>query len=121
MDVCLCLFCVCTGIGLAMGWSPVQGVLPTVLGLRNWSETKRFTDDLCSKVGGNRKEREGVVNPNLYFLISCNDDTNLVVRSTGLDFVHRPLFYKLENTMFRKVILFPSSDEVGRQLLCCFP
>jgi hypothetical protein len=27
------------GSGLATGWSPVQGVVPTVLGLRNWSET----------------------------------------------------------------------------------
>jgi hypothetical protein len=35
MDVCtVCLFCVCValcvGRGLATGWSPVQGVLPTV-------------------------------------------------------------------------------------------
>jgi hypothetical protein len=27
---CLCLFCVCIGSGLATGWSPIQGVLPTV-------------------------------------------------------------------------------------------
>jgi hypothetical protein len=38
MDVCLRLFCVCLGNGLAMGWSLIQGILPTVLGLRNWSE-----------------------------------------------------------------------------------
>jgi hypothetical protein len=34
MDVCVCLFCVCAilraGSGFATGWSPVQGVLPTV-------------------------------------------------------------------------------------------
>jgi hypothetical protein len=34
MAVCLCLFraCVvlCTGSGFTTGWSPVQGVLPTV-------------------------------------------------------------------------------------------
>jgi hypothetical protein len=34
IDVCVRLFCsyalFCTGSGLAMGWSPVQGVLPTV-------------------------------------------------------------------------------------------
>jgi hypothetical protein len=34
MDVCVHLFCVyvvlCVGSGLATGWSPVQGVLPTV-------------------------------------------------------------------------------------------
>jgi hypothetical protein len=34
MDVCIRLFCVCVvlyvGSGLATGWSPVQGVLPTV-------------------------------------------------------------------------------------------
>jgi hypothetical protein len=59
MNVCLCLFCICIGRGLAMGWSPVQGVLPTLLGLRNWSETKRFRDALCYKVGATRKrERE---------------------------------------------------------------
>jgi hypothetical protein len=27
---CLCAFILCVGSGLAMGWSPVQGVLPTV-------------------------------------------------------------------------------------------
>jgi hypothetical protein len=42
------------GSGLATGWSSFQGVLPTVLGLRNWSETKRFTDVLCSKWGQKR-------------------------------------------------------------------
>jgi hypothetical protein len=33
MDVCPRFFCVvlsCAGRGLAWGWSPVQGVLPTV-------------------------------------------------------------------------------------------
>jgi hypothetical protein len=56
---CLCLFCVRTGSGLAMGWFPVQGALPTVLGLRNWRETKRFTDALCSKVGATGKRERG--------------------------------------------------------------
>jgi hypothetical protein len=37
--------------GLATGWSAVQEIIPTVLRLRNWSETKRFTDALSSKVG----------------------------------------------------------------------
>jgi hypothetical protein len=41
MNVCVRLFYVCVvlcvGSGLAMGWSPVQGVLPTVYGLRNWN------------------------------------------------------------------------------------
>jgi hypothetical protein len=48
----------CVGSGLVTGWSPVQGVLPTVLGSINWSETKRFTDALCSKVGNIRRERD---------------------------------------------------------------
>jgi hypothetical protein len=55
------IMCLCVGSGLAMGWSLVQGVLPTVLGWRNWSETKRFTDALCSKVGAtgikNKKDK----------------------------------------------------------------
>jgi hypothetical protein len=40
MDVSVCLVCVCVvlrvGSALAMGWSTVQGVLPTVYRLRNW-------------------------------------------------------------------------------------
>jgi hypothetical protein len=39
MGICVCLFCLCVvlcvGSGLATGWSPVQGVLPTVYKLRN--------------------------------------------------------------------------------------
>jgi hypothetical protein len=46
------LFCVCVVLrlasGLATNWSPVQGVLPSVYRSRNWSETKRFADALCS-------------------------------------------------------------------------
>jgi hypothetical protein len=62
MDVCVCLFCVCVGTGLVIGWSLVQGVLPIVLGLRNWSETKRFTDALCFKVGATgKRERDNTV------------------------------------------------------------
>jgi hypothetical protein len=58
MDVCLPLLCVCVGSGLATGWSRVQGLLLTVLRLRNWSETKRFTDALCSKWEQQEWERE---------------------------------------------------------------
>jgi hypothetical protein len=36
------------------------------------------------------------------------------LRITGfLDFVHRQVFWKLENTTLRKLYLFPSSGEVG--------
>jgi hypothetical protein len=58
IDVCLRSFYVCVHSGFATGWSPVQGALQTVLGLRNWSETKHFTDALCSKVGETGRERE---------------------------------------------------------------
>jgi hypothetical protein len=38
MDACVRLLCVCVvlciGSGLATGWSPVQGVLPTVYGIK---------------------------------------------------------------------------------------
>jgi hypothetical protein len=41
-----------------------------------------------------------------------------ILRITGFsDFVHRSVLYKLENTMFRNLNLFPSSGE-GRHLLC---
>jgi hypothetical protein len=72
MVVCLRLFCVyvvpCVGSGLATSWFPVQGVLPSVLGLRNWSETKRFTDALSYKVGvTGKRERE-------WLFSRCYDD-----------------------------------------------
>jgi hypothetical protein len=53
-----CLRLLCVGNGLATGWSPFQGVSPIVLQLRNWSETKRFTDVLCSKREQQERERE---------------------------------------------------------------
>jgi hypothetical protein len=55
MDVCVRLFCIYVGSGLATGWSPVQGILPTVYNVRKlkkaakvkravgpWRETKRI-------------------------------------------------------------------------------
>jgi hypothetical protein len=57
--VCVRLFCVvlsCVCSGLATGWSPVQGVLPTVVGLRNWN--KAFHGCPMLQSGSNRKERE---------------------------------------------------------------
>jgi hypothetical protein len=39
---------------------------------------------------------------------------HIIFSITGfLEFVHRPVFYKLENTTFRKLDLFPSSGEGG--------
>jgi hypothetical protein len=59
----MCIYSVfvlsCISSDLATGWSPVQGVLSTPLGSRNWSETKHFTDALCSKMGARgRRVRE---------------------------------------------------------------
>jgi hypothetical protein len=57
MDVCVRLFCayavLCAGSGLAMGWSPIQGVLLTVS--RNWNSGQSpkkgcRTIDLVSRV-----------------------------------------------------------------------
>jgi hypothetical protein len=49
MDVCVCLFCVyvvlCVGSGLVTGWSPVQGVLPTVYRIKNWRSYQVPTND----------------------------------------------------------------------------
>jgi hypothetical protein len=62
MFICVYSVLFCVGSVLATAWSPVQAVQPTVLGLRNWSETKRFTDALCFKVretGMKERERGG--------------------------------------------------------------
>jgi hypothetical protein len=55
---CLRLFCVRVGSGLPTGWFPVQGVLPLVVWLRNWSETKRFTNAYAPKWEHHERERE---------------------------------------------------------------
>jgi hypothetical protein len=40
--------------------------------------------------------------------------SKVILRIAGfLDFVHRPVFQKIENTTFRKLDLFPSSGEGG--------
>jgi hypothetical protein len=44
-----------------VGSNPTQSmeVLPTILGIRNWSETKRFTDSQCPRVRATgKRERE---------------------------------------------------------------
>jgi hypothetical protein len=55
-----------------------------------------------------------------YLLINCTGFWRWCVTliTTGfLDLVHRPEFYKQENTTFRKLDLFPSSGEGGGHLL----
>jgi hypothetical protein len=96
-DVCLRLFCVCVGSGLAAGWSPVQGPLPSVLRLRNWSETKRLADALCSKwekdsncVGSNTRGRNaGLVSSarNSLFVWICVSVVKWATRERRTDVV----------------------------------
>jgi hypothetical protein len=67
MDICVySVFYIDSG--LALGWSRVQEVLSTLLGLRNWSETKRFSDALCFKVeatGNRERESHPIENPSM--------------------------------------------------------
>jgi hypothetical protein len=79
MDVCVYTKFVLSYVGrdLATGWSPFQGVLPTVIGLGNWSKTKRFTDILCSKSGSIRKERERDLHSRVYFNIILSESLSL--------------------------------------------
>jgi hypothetical protein len=74
MNICLCLFRVCIGSGLATGLSPIQIVLPTVLRLRNWSETKRLKDAACSKVAatGKRESLQGIIIIRLHYEYCTN-------------------------------------------------
>jgi hypothetical protein len=55
MDVCVRLFCVCivlcVGWRLATGWSPVQGVLPTVYRVKKLKKRPSFTSAAVVGVG----------------------------------------------------------------------
>jgi hypothetical protein len=75
MDVCVYSVSVlsCVGSGFATGWSPVQVVLPTVSGLRNWSETKSFTDALCSKVRATGKREKTATEVRCFLCGPCRD------------------------------------------------
>jgi hypothetical protein len=51
MDFCVILFCVCVvlcvGSGLTTGWSPVQGVLPTVCRIRKTEKEAKAQQEGC--------------------------------------------------------------------------
>jgi hypothetical protein len=121
----LCLFCVSIGSGLAMGWSPVQGVLPTLLGLRNWGESKRFTDVLCSKAGETGKRERlscsceafrniDVQRLSFYRLLPRNLSTVL-----GAKRVSPPRGRLAECSLDRKLGRFHSIDVLPQQLAKC--
>jgi hypothetical protein len=57
MDVwCVYVFILCLGRGLAMSWSLIQGVLPTVYKIKETEVNRSFTDALCSR-GRNRNKK----------------------------------------------------------------
>jgi hypothetical protein len=58
----------------------------------------------------------------LVWPIEISEIVQNILRITAVsDFVHRPVFYKPENKVFRKLDLFPSSGEGGRHVLCWSP
>jgi hypothetical protein len=97
--VLLCSSCV--GSGLATGWSPVQGILPTVLGLRNWNETKRFTDAPC---GSNRKERDR--DRALYTALSLIHPKNVLWGSEYFRSTQQPQFLIRQNLRRLQITYF---------------
>jgi hypothetical protein len=58
------VYSVCVGSGLAKGWPPSKESCRLCIGLRNWSETKRFTDALCSEVAATGKKEWEIVPSN---------------------------------------------------------
>jgi hypothetical protein len=90
MDIYLRLFCVCVGSGLATGWFPVQEILRTVLGLKNWNGTKRFTNALCSKLEHQERETESVESQPTFrrniSLPSSGPNNKPSKKSTGTEF-----------------------------------
>jgi hypothetical protein len=47
---CLCAFILCVGSGLASGWSPVQGVLPTVYRIKKLKQQLRSNKKDCRAI-----------------------------------------------------------------------
>jgi hypothetical protein len=58
---------------LAFLLSPVRGVLPYILGLRNGSETKRFMDTVFSKVGATGRRKRACLKMELLYLILLSE------------------------------------------------
>jgi hypothetical protein len=77
-NVCVRLFCVCVvlyvGGGLATGWSPIQGALLTLYGLRNWKAAKvhkgcRAIDRVIFGPMTNNYKKERICNSCSYQLV----------------------------------------------------
>jgi hypothetical protein len=126
MDICVRLFCfcvvLCVGSGVATGWSPVQGILPTTLGLRNWSETKRFTDALCSKVGATGKRER--LSKSTKFLsqdnqCTCRDYNRASPKHKSKELLFEPVcsleYYEFAPSWF---LLLLSVTPVGNSTAC---
>jgi hypothetical protein len=130
----------CVGSDLATGWSPVRRVLPTVLGLRNWSGTKYFTYALCSKVGSNRKREremetyfrqrrefnifqwdECIIARNLYEIIGCSPakEQNITdIKSINKYVVNNVKVKWNQSIDVCKSVLLNFSRSLPKRLLC---
>jgi hypothetical protein len=90
----------CAGSGLVTGWSPVQGVLRTVYRIKKLIKSGQGPTEGCRAI-----------------IQFSSVQFNSFINTGFLDFVHRPEFYKQENTTFRKLDLFPTSGEGGAPTL----
>jgi hypothetical protein len=122
----------CVDNGLATGSSPVQGVLPIVLGLRNWNETKHSTDAVCSKVGASgkrkrEKERESEwsvdheFEKNLFHKIYLHFSVTTVKEFSPtahkiLAYVHKRSVEKVKNRTIKLKIVMLSS--ISTEYIC---
>jgi hypothetical protein len=98
MDVCVCLFCVCTvlwvGSGLATVWSPVQGVLLTVYRITKLKKrpgpskglySHRWMNECCHVVWSDHRRGFGLDNgfiDHLYTRLGTTSNYSAIANST---------------------------------------
>jgi hypothetical protein len=85
------LFCIyvvlCVGSGLVTGWSPIQGILPTMYRLRSWKSGRdQKSSTSCKAIEREReRERECLGLNGLYCLWLCNQGKNTAFNLGNMD------------------------------------
>jgi hypothetical protein len=104
IDICVRLFCLCVGSGFATGWSPVQGVLPTVY-IKKPKKRPRSNKRTVDRQTDRQKR-----------LCPREHETALAVRRFGLwNFAHTNFYNDKQTLSAWLVIRIPLPNKTGNK------